>query len=160
MKLGSFGMWHHPRGYVSNFLMRLASSWGAPGRSGSLADREGESTLLSQSGEEKGFRWSGAGNLGVPLEWVWYVAELLGSHQGCQVPFRPNTHPSIHQLPILSIHLFISHPSAHPASHITLPSIILHPSSTHQLTHPSTHPLTRPSINPSIYHSFIQKHHP
>ena len=22
------------------------------------------------------------------IEWVWYVAELLGSHQGCQVPFR------------------------------------------------------------------------
>ena len=26
VKLGSFGMWHHPRGYVSNFLMRPASS--------------------------------------------------------------------------------------------------------------------------------------
>ena len=25
-KLGSFGIWHHPRGYVSNFLVRLASS--------------------------------------------------------------------------------------------------------------------------------------
>ena len=25
-KLGSFGMWHHPRGYVLNFLVRLASS--------------------------------------------------------------------------------------------------------------------------------------
>ena len=34
VKLVSFGMWHHPRGYVSNFLMRPASSWGAPGRSG------------------------------------------------------------------------------------------------------------------------------
>ena len=26
MKSGSFSMWHHPRGYVSNFLVRLASS--------------------------------------------------------------------------------------------------------------------------------------
>ena len=26
VKLGSFDMWHHPRGYVSNFLMRPASS--------------------------------------------------------------------------------------------------------------------------------------
>ena len=25
-KWGSFGMWHHPRGYVSNFLVRPASS--------------------------------------------------------------------------------------------------------------------------------------
>ena len=25
-KLGSFGMWHHTRGYVSHFIMRLASS--------------------------------------------------------------------------------------------------------------------------------------
>ena len=25
-KSGSFGMWHHPRGYVSNFLVRPASS--------------------------------------------------------------------------------------------------------------------------------------
>ena len=33
-ELGSFGMPHHPRGYVSNFVVRLASSWCAPGRSG------------------------------------------------------------------------------------------------------------------------------
>ena len=25
-KLGSFSLWHHPRGYISNFLMRPASS--------------------------------------------------------------------------------------------------------------------------------------
>ena len=31
---GSFGMWHHPRGYVSNFLLRKASSLGAPGWAG------------------------------------------------------------------------------------------------------------------------------
>ena len=29
-KSGSFGLWHHPRGYVSNFLVRPASSLGAP----------------------------------------------------------------------------------------------------------------------------------
>ena len=33
-KSGSFGLWHHPRGYVSNFLVRPASSLGAPERSG------------------------------------------------------------------------------------------------------------------------------
>ena len=33
-KSGSFGMWHQPRGYVSNFLIRPASSLGAPGMSG------------------------------------------------------------------------------------------------------------------------------
>ena len=33
-KSGSFRMWHHPRGYVSNILMRPASSRGAPGRLG------------------------------------------------------------------------------------------------------------------------------
>ena len=26
VKLGSFGMWHHPRGYISKFLVRPASS--------------------------------------------------------------------------------------------------------------------------------------
>ena len=30
---GSFGMWHHTRGYLSNFLLRLGSSSGALGRS-------------------------------------------------------------------------------------------------------------------------------
>ena len=25
-EMGSFRMWHHPRGYISNFLVRLASS--------------------------------------------------------------------------------------------------------------------------------------
>ena len=33
-KLGSFGMWHLSRGYVSNFLVRPASTLGALGRSG------------------------------------------------------------------------------------------------------------------------------
>ena len=33
-KSGSFGLWHHPRGYVSNFLVRPASSLGALERSG------------------------------------------------------------------------------------------------------------------------------
>ena len=28
-------------------------------------------------------------NLGVPMEGDRYVGELCGSHQGCQVPFRP-----------------------------------------------------------------------
>ena len=33
-KSGSFGMWHHPRGYVSNFLVRPTSSCGALEMSG------------------------------------------------------------------------------------------------------------------------------
>ena len=34
MKSGSFRTWHHLWGYVSNFFVRLVSSWGAPWRSG------------------------------------------------------------------------------------------------------------------------------
>ena len=45
-----------PTWFVSNFLVRPASSLGAPGRSEALADKAGESTLLSRSGGEKGHR--------------------------------------------------------------------------------------------------------
>ena len=38
-KSGSFGLWLHPRGYVSNFLMRPASSIGAPERLGTPSRR-------------------------------------------------------------------------------------------------------------------------
>ena len=37
-------------------------------------------------------------NLGVPLEGNWYVKELCGSHQGCQVLFGP---------PILNVGLLL-----------------------------------------------------
>ena len=36
-KLGSFSMLHHPRGYVSNFLVRPASSWGTQESPGTLS---------------------------------------------------------------------------------------------------------------------------
>ena len=36
-KLGSFSMLHHPLGYVSNFLVRPASSWGAQESPGTLS---------------------------------------------------------------------------------------------------------------------------
>jgi len=55
-----------------------------------LPDKAGESTLQSRSGGEKGLRGSGAGNFGVPLEGNRYVGERCGSHQGCQVLFRPS----------------------------------------------------------------------
>ena len=54
-----------------------------------LPDKVGESTLLSRSGGEKGLRGSGAGKFGVPLEGDRDFGELCGSHQVCQVPFRP-----------------------------------------------------------------------
>ena len=45
-----------PTWLVSNFLVRPASSSGAPGRPGTPPDHAGESTLLSRSGGEKGLR--------------------------------------------------------------------------------------------------------
>ena len=44
----SFRMWHVPRHFLSSFNVRLASSGGVMGRSGSLPDKEGESTLMSR----------------------------------------------------------------------------------------------------------------
>ena len=43
----SCGMRHDPRGVLSSFNVRPASSWGATGRSGSLSRQAGESTLMS-----------------------------------------------------------------------------------------------------------------
>ena len=56
-----------------------------------LPDHAGESTLLSQSGGEKGLRRSGAGILGVPLEGTRRVGGLLavaGRLAGTVSPFR------------------------------------------------------------------------
>ena len=44
----SFRMWHVPRHFLSRFNVRLASSGGVMGRSGSLPDKAGESTLMSR----------------------------------------------------------------------------------------------------------------
>ena len=58
-KLGSFGMWHQPRGYVSNFLMRLASSCGVPGRSGtpSRQSRGIDPPVAIRRGEGAQMKW-------------------------------------------------------------------------------------------------------
>ena len=71
-------MWHQPRGYVSNFLMRLASSCGVPGRSGtpSRQSRGIDPPVAIRRGE--GAQRSCAWNLGVPIEGDRYVGELLG----------------------------------------------------------------------------------
>src|SRR5574340_277799 len=54
-----------------------------------LPDKAGESTLPSRSGGEEGLRGGVPENLRVPLEGDRDFGELCGSHQGCQVPFRP-----------------------------------------------------------------------
>ena len=67
---GSFGMPHHPRGYVSNFLVRPASSLGALERSGTpsrqskgidspVAIRRGEGAQMKGCQDP---RWSPRGN--------------------------------------------------------------------------------------------------
>src|SRR5574337_878079 len=54
-----------------------------------LADKAGESTLPSRSGGEKGLRGGGAGKPQGSSRGRPDFGELCGSHQGCQVPFRP-----------------------------------------------------------------------
>ena len=54
-----------------------------------LPDKAGESTLLSRSGGLRGSEEVVPENLGVAFEGDRDVGELCGSHQGCQVPFRP-----------------------------------------------------------------------
>ena len=58
-KLGSFRMWHHPRGSVSNFLVRTASSLGAMGRSGSPSrhSRGIDPPVVIRRGEEAQKKW-------------------------------------------------------------------------------------------------------
>ena len=58
-KSGSFGLWHHPRGYVSNFLVRPASSLGAPERSGtpSRQSRGIETPVAIKRVEESQMKW-------------------------------------------------------------------------------------------------------
>ena len=82
-KMRSFHMWQHPRGYVSNFLMRLASSRGALGRSGTpsrqsrgidppIAIRRGEGAQMMwcrEPGCSPRVRPVCRGTLGVP-SWV------------------------------------------------------------------------------------------
>ena len=59
VKLGSFGMWHHPRGYVSNFLLRKASSLGAPGWAGtpSRQSRGIYPPVVIRRGESDQMKW-------------------------------------------------------------------------------------------------------
>ena len=56
---GSFGMWHHPRGYVSNFLLRKASSLGAPGWAGtpSRQSRGIYPPVVIRRGESDQMKW-------------------------------------------------------------------------------------------------------
>ena len=79
---------HHPRRYVSNFLVRMASSLGAPGMWGtpSKQSRGIDPPVSNRRGEGAQMKW--CGNLGVPVEWDRRVREHLVSHQGCKVPFR------------------------------------------------------------------------
>ena len=58
-KSGSFGLWHHPRGYVSNFLVRPASSLGALERSGtpSRHSRGIDTPVAITRGEGAQMKW-------------------------------------------------------------------------------------------------------
>ena len=55
---GSFGMWHHPRGYVSKFLLRKASSLGAPGWAGTPRQSRGiYPPVVIRRGESHQMKW-------------------------------------------------------------------------------------------------------
>src|SRR5574340_1058235 len=60
-KPGSYGMWNHPRGHVWNVFGDRPHPEVRPEGREPLPDKAGESTLLSRSGGEKGFRGGGAG---------------------------------------------------------------------------------------------------
>ena len=70
-KMGSFRMWQHPRGYASNFLVRLTSSWGALGRLGtpSRQSRGIDPPVVIRRGE------------GAQMMWCW--------EPGCSPRVRP-----------------------------------------------------------------------
>ena len=59
MESGSFSMWHHSRGYVSNFLLRKASSLGAPGWAGtpSRQSRGIYPPVVIRRGESHQMKW-------------------------------------------------------------------------------------------------------
>ena len=86
-KLGSFGMWHQPRGYVSNFLMRLASSCGALGRLGtpSRQSRGIDPPVAIRRGYAAQMKWCREPRCSPRVRPV--CRGILGLHQGCQVPF-------------------------------------------------------------------------
>ena len=87
-KSGSFGLWHHPRGYVSNFLVRPASSLGALERSGtpSRHSRGIDTPVAITRGEGAQMKWFREPRCSFRVRPV--CRGILRLHQGCQVPFR------------------------------------------------------------------------
>ena len=87
-KSGSFGMWHHPRGYVSNFLVRPASSVVAPERSGTPSRRSRgiDTPVAIMRAEGAQIKWFGESPCSFRVRPV--CRGILRLHQGCQVPFR------------------------------------------------------------------------
>ena len=86
-KSGSFGLWLHPRGYVSNFLMRPASSIGAPERLGTPSRRSRgiDTPVAITRGEGAQMKWFREPRCSFRVRPV--CRGILGLHQGCQVPF-------------------------------------------------------------------------
>ena len=80
-------MWLHPRGYVSNFLMRPASSIGAPERLGTPSRRSRgiDTPVAITRGEGAQMRWFREPRCSFRVRPV--CRGILGLHQGCQVPF-------------------------------------------------------------------------
>ena len=87
-KSGSFGLWHHPRGYVSNFLVRPASSLGALERSGtpSRHSRGIDTPVAITRAEGAQMKWFREPRCSFRVRPV--CRGILRLHQGCQVPFR------------------------------------------------------------------------
>ena len=87
-KSGSFGLWHHPRGYVSNFLLRPASSLGALERSGtpSRHSRGINTPVAITRAEGAQMKWFREPRCSFRVRPV--CRGILRLHQGCQVPFR------------------------------------------------------------------------
>ena len=80
-------MWHHPRGYVSNFLVRPASSVGAPERLGTPSRRSRgiDTPVAITRGEGAQMKWFREPRCSFRVRPV--CRGILGLHQGCQVPF-------------------------------------------------------------------------
>jgi hypothetical protein len=89
-KSQSFGMWNYPRGHVCEFrretglILRCNRKVGNPFQT----KQRSRPSCRDQEGR-RGSEEVVPENLGVPLEGDRYVPELCGSHQACQVPFRP-----------------------------------------------------------------------
>ena len=81
-------MWHHPRGYVSNFLLRPASSLGALERSGtpSRHSRGINTPVAITRAEGAQMKWFREPRCSFRVRPV--CRGILRLHQGCQVPFR------------------------------------------------------------------------